>query len=130
MNNGEISVERLSDEQNADVNNQEMKNSAPDQTNSEETTHVINVVKASPMNPKLMYIFFFSLIHHKINNILIREYSCWSRYPTVTAVGVFSVFTSLVMVVGVLTVWFTTKETSMFFVFRNIQIISLESLKF
>jgi hypothetical protein len=61
-----------------------------------------------------------------MNNILIREYSCWSRHPTVTAVGAFSVFTSLVIVVGVLTVWFTTKETSMFAVFRNMQIISVE----
>jgi hypothetical protein len=104
MNNGEISVKRLSDEQNADVKNQETKNSAPDQTNSEETAN----------------------IHHKMNNILIREYSCWSRHPIATAVGAFSVFTSLVMVVGVLTVYFTTKEASMFFVFRNMQIISLE----
>ncbi len=126
MNNGEISVEHLSDEQNSDVNNQEVKNSTSDQLNSEERTKVINEVKVSPKNPTPLYIFFFPLIHHKINNILIREYSCWSRYQTVTAVGAFSVFTSLVMVVGVLTVWFTTKETSMFFVFRNIQIISLE----
>jgi hypothetical protein len=61
-----------------------------------------------------------------MNHILIREYSCWSTHPIATAVCVVSVFTSLVMVVGILTVFFTTKETSMFFVFRNIQIISLE----
>jgi hypothetical protein len=61
-----------------------------------------------------------------MNHILIREYSCWSAYPIATAVCVVSVLTSLVMVSGVLTVLFTTKETSMFFVFRNIQIISLE----
>jgi hypothetical protein len=61
-----------------------------------------------------------------MNNILIREYSCWSRHPTARAVCAFSVFTSLAMVVGVLTVWFTTKATSMFFVFRHMQIISLE----
>jgi hypothetical protein len=126
MNNGEISVELLSDEQNSDVNNQKVKNSTSDQLNSEERTKVINEVAVSPKNPTHSYIFFFFVIHYKMNNILIREYSCWSRHPTVTGLGAFSVFTSLVIVVGVLTVWFTTKETSMFLVFRNTQIISLE----
>jgi hypothetical protein len=59
MNSGEISVEPLSDEQNSNVNNQEVKNSTSDQLNSEETTKVIKEVKASPKNPTLMYIFFF-----------------------------------------------------------------------
>jgi hypothetical protein len=127
MKNSEISIERLSDEQNSNVNNQEMKNSIPNLSNSQKTTHVINVVNASPMNRTPLYIFFlFFFIDHKMNNILIREYSCWSRHRTATAVWAFLVFTSLVIVVVVLTVWFTTKKTSMFFVFRNIQIISLE----
>ena len=64
-----------------------------------------------------------------MNNILIREYSCWSRWSrhrTATRVCAFSVFTCLVMVVGVLTICFTAKKTSMFFVFRNIQTIFLQ----
>jgi hypothetical protein len=128
MNNGDISVEPLSDEHNSDVNNQEVKNLTSNQLNSEETTKVINEVNVSPMNPTPLYIFFFFslFIHHKMNNILIRKYSCWSTHPIATAVCAFSVFTSIAMVVGVLTVLFTTKETSMFFVFRNIQIIFIE----
>ncbi len=127
MHHGDISVENVTDEQNPNVNDQEVENSRQDQSNSEQTANIINIKLKTPMNPTSVYIFFFyCLIHHIMNNVLIRKYSYWSTHPTETAVCAFSVFTSLVMVVGVLTVWFTTKEASMFFVFRNMQIISLE----
>ncbi len=127
MHHGDISVENVTDEQNPNVNDQEVENSRQNQSNSEQTANIINIKLKTPMNPTPLYIFFFfCLIHHNMNNILIREYSYWSTHPTETAVCAFSVFTSLVMVVGVLTICFTTKTTSMFFVFRNIQIISLE----
>jgi hypothetical protein len=118
VHHGDISVENRTDEQNPNVGNPKVENSIPNLSNSEETTHVINVVNASPMNRTPLYIFFlFFFIDHKMNNILIREYSCWSRHRTATAVWAFLVFTSLVIVVVVLAVWFTTKKTSMFFVF-------------
>ena len=127
MHHGDISVENVTDERNRNVNDQEVENSRQNQSNSEQTANIIHIKLKTPMNPTPLYIFFFfCLIHHNMNNILIREYSYWSTHPTETAVCAFSVFTSLVMVVGVLTICFTTKATSMCSVFRNIQIISLE----
>lgn len=49
-----------------------------------------------------------------MNTILNREYSCWSKHRTATAVGVSFVLTITAMVVGILIVRFTTKQTSMF----------------
>ncbi|CAF3755537.1 unnamed protein product [Rotaria sp. Silwood1] len=41
------------------------------------------------------------------------EYSCWSRHRTATAVSAFAIFTSIVMIIGVLIVCFTSpKRTS------------------
>jgi hypothetical protein len=59
-----------------------------------------------------------------MNNVFIREYSCWSRHRNATAVGEFVVFTSIVVVVGILTVCFTSpKPTGMLFCFLDLQII-------
>jgi hypothetical protein len=51
--------------------------------------------------------------HYNINNVFIREYSCWLTHPIATAVGAFVVFTNIAMLIGVLTVCFTSaKPTS------------------
>ena len=62
-----------------------------------------------------------------MNNILIREYSCWSRHQTAAAVGAFFLFTAIAMTIGVLTVCFTTKKASMFLIFLDIKVISVEA---
>jgi hypothetical protein len=74
VHHGDISVENVTDEQNPNVNNQEVENSRQNQSNSEQTANIINIKLKTPMNPTPLYIFFFfCLIHHNMNNILIRE---------------------------------------------------------
>ncbi len=45
-------------------------------------------------------------------NILIRQYSYWSEHPTAKAVCSFFIFTIIVIVTGVLIIYFTSKKPS------------------
>jgi len=119
MNNGGISVGNLLDEQHAHAKNQQVKNSTQNQSNSEKIFNITNNKMKTTMPRTFLYIFFFFFLnHHTINTIFTREYSWCSTHQTATAVGAAALFTCIIMIIGILTVCFTSpKDRSMFFFF-------------
>jgi hypothetical protein len=120
MNNGSTSVEDADalTEQHPQVDNHQDENSTQNQSNSPKLINNINKPKKRPLNPTPLYISFFSLRSLEyINNIFIREYSCWSTHPSETAMGTFILFIILTIIVGVLTVCLTSPKPTGILVF-------------
>lgn len=117
MDNDAIVVEHSLDEQHSRVDNQKRGKSTQNQSNSGEIVKSVNKMKHTPMNPTHLYIsfFLFSIILMYMI-FFIREYSCWSTYRTATAAGAFAIFINIVILTGVLTVYFTLpKQSGMLF---------------
>ncbi|CAF3938924.1 unnamed protein product [Rotaria sp. Silwood1] len=88
MNNDNTAIEHSLDKQHFHVNNLQVENSTV-------IMKMNSKLKKTPMVPTPL------------------EYSCWSRHRTATAVSAFAIFTSIVMIIGVLIVCFTSpKRTS------------------
>ncbi|CAF4123640.1 unnamed protein product [Rotaria sp. Silwood2] len=92
MNNDDISVKHLLTEQNPRIDNDQRENSIQNRSNSARFVNVADKIKKPTMIPTPL------------------EYSCWSRYRSATVAGAFSMFTIIAMVIGVLTVYFTSPK--------------------
>jgi hypothetical protein len=115
MNNGTISVDHISSE-----DNQQDENSTQNNIKLKE----INKMKKSPMTPTPLYVSFFSFLSQSSFKYYIREYSWWSTHQTETAVGTFVLFTIITIIVGIIIVFLTQPKPSGMILLFNIEIIS------
>jgi len=113
--NRDTSVQNLRDEQYSHANNQQVENSRLNQINT--VVNVIDKGTKTSMTPTPLYILFFLFQSLLYTYVFIREYSYWSRNPVATATSAFAVFTSIVMIVGVLTVCFTSSRSTSKYIF-------------
>ncbi|CAF1519485.1 unnamed protein product [Rotaria sp. Silwood1] len=92
MDNNTILVEHSSTEQGPHVNKERHEKSTQNESISAKMATVTNKKQKTPIIPTPL------------------EYSCWSRHRSSTAAGAFAVFTVVAMVIGILTVRFTSPQ--------------------
>ena len=80
-------------------------------------TNTLNRLKETPMNPTRLYISV-SFSWYSANTciyLFCREYSCWTRYPSLIAAGAFVSFIILMMVIAILIICLTLGRQSRYY---------------